>query len=197
MWMEWCVPLQKLEVAKIKPGALQTIHKPLTPLSYSDGPFSLQHLNVLLPPLSIKEYDTQTGKLVLTLSDSTLAKVSALQETLLGMVFQNQKLWFPDSNRSYEQIQMLFQPFVESNGLHLYCPLQTQEKKFFFYAWKDGAWTKLTSPGILQKGDFIRVALRIQGISYQMNQTSGSWTGRFRIQHRILCMYHCGSKPSL
>lgn len=193
MWMEWSVPIQKLEVSKIKIGLLQKSLKPLTPLSYVDGPFTLHHLNILLPPLTIKEYDSQTGKLVLHLQDSnpTLQKLSALQDSFLQSVFMNQRQWFPESSRTKEQFQSLFQPFLENNNLHLYCPIQTQEKKHFLHVWKKGNWNVLSAPGLLEKGDTIRVALRLQGISFQTNPVSGIWTGRFRVQHRIFSIYHC------
>ena len=196
MWMEWSIPIQKLEVGKVTTGALQRNTKPLTPLSYKDGAFDLQHLNILLPPLSVKEYDIQTGKLILNLSDNlqTSAKLSALQETLLSTVYHQQRLWFGDSNRSREQIQTFFQPFLEQALLHLYCPLQTQEKKHFLNIWKGGKWQRLLAPDLIQKGDIIRVGLRMQGISFQMNPTTNVWTGRFRVQHRIFCIYHSGAK---
>lgn len=193
MWMEWTVPIQKLELAKIIPGALVSTNKPLTPLEYKDNAFHLKHLNILLPPLTIKDYESATGKLVLTLPEGSpiLAKMNALQDTLLLLVHQHQKQWFSDSNRSKEEIQRLFQPFVEGNTLNLYCPLQVQDKKFYLQLWKGEDWKKMNTPGMLQKGDTIRVALRLQGISYQMNASTGFWTGRFRVQHRIICMYYC------
>lgn len=193
--MEWTVPIQKLELSKITPGALQTSMKPLTPLEYRDGFVTMKHLNILLPPLMIRDYDATTGKLSLHLPEQSAIynKLLALQESLLFLVYQHQKTWFPESNRTKEQIQNFFQPFVEGNSLQLYCPLQSNDKKYFLHLWKDGVWKKLTSPGLLQKGDVIRVALRLQGISYQTNQSSNSWTGRFRVQHRIMCMYHIAS----
>ena len=194
--IEWSVPIQRLEVKKVNVGDLQKSAKPITPLSYIDGPFQLQHLNILLPPLPIKEYDLQSGKLVLSLSDSgsTSAKLLALQESLLTSVYGHQRKWFPDSERSKEMIQALFQPFLESDLLHLYCPLQTQEKRHSLHIWKEGGWKRLSVAGLIQKGDSIRVALRLQGISFQLNPSTNSWTGRFRVQHRIFSLYHC-SKP--
>lgn len=191
MWMEWTIPIQKVEVNKLHVGPLQKTMKPLTPLSYADGPIVFQNLNLLLPPLTVKDYDSSSGRLLLSLSDSpqTAAKLLALQETLLGTVFINQKLWFPGSSRSREQLQLCFQPFVENTCLHLYCPLQTQEKRHSISIWKDGSWKRLTVAGLLQKGDSIRVALRLQGISYQIDAASGQWTGRFRVQHKISCLY--------
>lgn len=194
--MEWTIPIQKLEVSKIQTGTLQRLAKPLSPLSYSDGPITFQNLNLLLPQLIIKDYDTQTGKLVLSLADSTAtaAKLSALQMFLLNTVYTNQRQWFSDSNRTKEQIQSAFQSFVENTNLYLYCPIQSQEKRNCIYVWKDNTWNKLSGPGLLQKGDSIRVALRLQGISFQMNTTTGVWTGRFRVQHKIMCIYCCPQK---
>lgn len=196
MWMEWVIPIQKLEVDKIRVGSFQKTLKPISPLSYTDGQISFQTLNLLLPPLTVKEYDSATGKLLLSLSEApgTLAKLNALQDTLLTTVHTHQRNWFPESTRSREQIQLYFQPFVESSTLHLYCPLQTQEKRHTIHIWREGQWKRLTTPGLLTKGESIRVALRLQGISYQMNATTGQWTGRFRVQHKISCMY-VASKP--
>ena len=60
--MEWTIPIQKLEVNKIRVGPLQKNLKPLTPLSYADGPIVFQNLNLLLPPLTVHEYDASSGK---------------------------------------------------------------------------------------------------------------------------------------
>lgn len=198
MWMEWTIPIQKMDLAKISAGSLQTSMKPLTPLEYKDGPYIFRHLNILLPPLVIKDYDSSTGKLSLHLPSQTpiFNKLMALQETLLQLVYSHQKTWFPDSNRSKEMISQSFQSFVEGNSLQLYCPLQSQDKKYFFHLWKDNLWHRLLTPGLLQKGDTIRVGLRLQGISYQTHSGTTTWTGRFRVQHRIMCMYHCASASS-
>lgn len=189
--MEWTIPIQKLEVSKIQIGSLQKTMKPLTPFSYADGPIVFQNLNILLPPLSIKEYDATTGKLLLNLADSpqTAAKLLALQSSFLNSVYDHQKIWFPESTRSREQIQSFFQCFVENTTLHLYCPLQMQEKRNFISIWHEDEWKKLSVAGLLKKGEYIRVALRLQGISYQLNQSTGLWTGRFRVQHKISCIY--------
>lgn len=193
MWMEWTIPIQKLEVNKIQVQPLQKTMKPLTPLSYSDGPVVFPNLNVLLPPLTVSDYEASTGKLQLSLCDSpmTASKLLALQDSLLLSVFQNQRAWFPDSARTKEQIHRLFQPFVENTSLHLYCPLQLQEKRHTISIWKGGEWQRLSQPGMISKGESIRVALRLQGISYQLDASTGLWTGRFRVQHKISCMYHC------
>lgn len=193
MWMEWTIPIQKIEVSKIQFGPLQRSFKPLTPLSYTDGPIAFQSLNLLLPPLPVKDYDSSTGKLILNLAESpaTAAKLFALQDCLLNAVFTNQKLWFQEGLRTRDQIQNYFQSFVENTSLHLYCPLSTQEKRHSISIWKDNQWKKFESTGLFAKGDSLRVAMRLQGISYQMNPTTNTWTGRFRVQHKISCLYAC------
>jgi hypothetical protein len=197
MWMEWTIPIQKLEVNKIQVGQLQKSIKPLAPLSYSDGPIVFQNLNVLLPPLPVKDYDATTGRLLLSLQESTpiVSKLLALQEALLQSVYTNQRPWFGDSNRTREQISLFFQPFVENNILHLYCPQQIQERRHVISIWKDDEWKKFTTTGLLQKGDSIRVALRLQGISFQMTNSSGQWTGRCRVQHKISSIYSFTGLP--
>ncbi len=193
MSMEWTIPIQKVEVSKIQFGPLQKSFKPLTPLSYADGPIVFQNLNILLPPLPIKEYDSSTGKLILNLAESpnTAAKLFALQDSLLNAVHANQKIWFGDTSRTRDQIQNYFQSFVETTSLHLYCPLSSQEKRHTISIWKDNQWKKFESTGLFAKGDSIRVAMRLQGISYQMNASTNVWTGRFRVQHKIICLYSC------
>jgi len=51
--MEWCVPLQKLELGKIHHGGLVTRvnreKKPMVPLSYIDGQVTMPVLTILLP----------------------------------------------------------------------------------------------------------------------------------------------------
>lgn len=189
--MEWTIPIQKLEVSKLQFGPLQKTMKPLTPFSYADGPIVFQNLNLLLPPLPIKEYDATTGKLLLHLGESspTEAKLLAFQSYLLNSVYEHQSSWFPESMKTREQMQLFFQSFVESSVLHLYCPIQIQEKRHMISVWHKDEWKKLTEAGLLQKGEYIRVALRLQGISYQLNSTTGQWTGRFRVQHKISCIY--------
>ncbi len=192
--MEWNIPIQKLEIPKVRIGFVQKNLKPLTPLSYTDGPISFPNLNILLPALQVREYDPVSGKLMLTLPESsqTLSKLSALQDNLLTNVFSNQRYWFPESNRTQDQIRSSFQPFLDNGILYLYCPLQTQDKKYGLYIWKENEWKRFDTTGLLQKGEYIRVALKLQGISFQTNVSTGVWTGRFRVQHRIACIYHCG-----
>lgn len=191
--MEWTIPLQRLEVGKVNVGNVRYGEKPMAPLAYFDGPIHMPAMNILLPPLVVKDYDANTGRLKLSLQDTanTSAKLTALQDTLLSLVFVKQSSWFPGSRRTADELRALFQPFVESQCLHLYCPSNLTGSSGISF-WKPNAWKKGVDPKSIQKGDILRVAFRIQGISFQQNHQQDLWTGRFRLQHKILFLFHCG-----
>jgi transketolase C-terminal domain/subunit len=74
-------------------------------------------------------------------------------------------------------------------GLHLYCPSTLQEKRKGMNGiriWRDGVWVEDVQPGVLTRGQIVRVTLQIQGMSLQMGINDTSWTGRARLQHRML-----------
>jgi hypothetical protein len=149
-------------------------------------------VNILLPPLLVKDYDPQTGRLKLSIQDNTavLHTLSSLQETLLKIVFQKQSEWFPGSRKTSEELHVFFQPFVENNIINLYCP-SAVTGNISIPIWKDKGWSKGVTVGSIVKGDMIRVGLRIQGISFQHNLEADIWTGRFRLQHKILQVFCC------
>jgi hypothetical protein len=190
--MEWAVPLQKIDVNKINVGQIRYGEKPLAPLAYYDGPIHLPSVNILLPALLVKDYDPQTGRLKLSIQDNTavLHTLSSLQETLLKIVFQKQSEWFPGSRKTSEELHVFFQPFVENNIINLYCP-SAVTGNISIPIWKDRVWSKGVTTGSIVKGDTIRVGLRIQGISFQHNLEADIWTGRFRLQHKILQVFCC------
>jgi hypothetical protein len=50
---------------------------------------------------------------------------------------------------------------------------------------KDGAWKKLSADD-LKLGTRIRVAVKIHGISFLNRNDGDTWSGKCRLQHRIL-----------
>lgn len=198
--MEWAIPLQKLEVSKVQVGKMICGQKPLVPLSYSDGQIHLPTLSLLLTNALVKYYDPQTGKLDISLSSDSQAiqKIRSLQNTLLSVVGSQQTAWFSQEYRQLEQLQKLFQPMIENDILHLYCPVTIQEKRsgaesIVVFQGED-LHTQGVRPGHLKTGDTVRIALRIQGISFHTNPSYGQWTGKFRLQHKIIALY---IKPSI
>jgi hypothetical protein len=198
--MEWTIPIQKLEVGKVHIGSMLTGAKPLVPLSYTDGQVQFPSLSLFLPQLTVKTYEPQTGRLDISMRESaqTHNKLHALQNTLLSAVNTHQTAWFADSQRSQAELQQLFQPMIEGDTLHLYCPVTIQEKRLggtdsivVFRSEKGGPVS--VSHGVrhdhMKPGDTLRIALRIQGISFHNHPAYGQWTGKFRLQHRIVALY--------
>jgi hypothetical protein len=198
--MEWVIPLQKLEVNKVQTGTFMNGVKPLAPLYYMDGETHFSSLSLLLPALTVKIYEPQTGKLILSLKDSTTSmnKLQALQNSLLLYVYNNQLAWFNQARRDLGELQQLFQPMVEGDSLHLYCPVSVQDKKsggvdsIVVYRSERGGpvvGSQGVRPSFLQPGDSVRVCLRIQGMSFHNHPAYGEWTGKFRLQHKIIALY--------
>lgn len=194
--MEWAIPLQKLEVSKVLVGKIIQGQKPLVPLSYADGQIHFPSLSLLLPHATVKFYDPQTGRLDISLLSDTqsMQKFRSLQNTILSAVNNQQFAWFGQEYRSLEQLQKLFQPMIENDILHLYCPLAIQEKRtnggesiVVFY--NETPLLQGMKPPHLKTGDTVRIALRIQGISFHTHPSYGQWTGKLRLQHKIVALY--------
>ena len=192
--MEWSIPLQKLEVSKISIGPFLQGAKPLVPISYVDGELHIPSLSILLPHCTVKQYDPQTGKLDILLSGNTsaLQKLLLLQKTLLHIVVSRQDSWFPSDIKTQQELETLFQPMIEGDILHLYCPVTIQDKRsgaeLIFVYQADGTKTHGVRPGHIRTGDSIRVAFRIQGISFHNHPLTNRWSGKFRFQHKIVAV---------
>jgi hypothetical protein len=189
--MEWQLPIQKVEIGNINIGSpwarehrKEYEQKPMAPLSYFGTQFRIPFVSLLFPPLTILEYNAATGKLVLDISVSSLAciKLQTLQDTLIGAIVYHQNSWFK-SDFSKEHVKANFQPIFHDNHLQLYCPSLGQGVRGvpFFH----NKWNATFSPSDLSVGRKIRVAVKIHGISF-LNSADGSWSGRCRLQHRIL-----------
>lgn len=173
----------------------------MVPISYEDGKLHFPSLSILLPPLGIKSYDAATGRLVLSLTDSQPAavKLSVIQEFLLGIVAQSYRGWFggrggTQPSRTAAEIRSGFQPLLEGLNLNLYCPAgQGTSPQYDLQIYKEGeGWLQNAAAATLRPGAQVQVAFRLQGISFHL-LSSGTWSGKFRFQHRIITIH---SKPS-
>lgn len=184
--MEWLIPTQTLQVENIQLGTLIQTSKPLVPLAYKDRDIHFSSLSVLLPSLTIKHFDKTTGQLVLSLDNSPAAqKLTLIQEMLVSAVSLHHKDWFP-SRKAPVDVKLGFQSMIRGAEIHLYCPVHSeimQSVPFFC----DGGWSPTgIQKDRLESGMRIRVAIRIQGISFLLHQNSDIWSGKYRIQHKIL-----------
>lgn len=181
------MPLQTFDTGKLRLGTMTRGLKPLVPLTYQDGDLNFTQLTVLLPPLPVKSYDAATGRLVLSLSGSAmaLAKLQALQDATLAAVRGGQRTWFAGAKaRDAEDLRQGFQPMVEHTSLHLYCSSSGGTE---FTLWSKGEWLRgLAATAALVPGAVVRFAVRLQGISFHQHAVTGVWTGKCRLQHRVL-----------
>ncbi len=194
--MEWCIPIQTLQVDHVQLGTLTRGLKPILPLAYKESDFQFPALSVLLPTLPIKSYDPASGRLVLSLSGEgfpmqTLYKLQTLQDMVLNAVSLNYRAWFPGIMRKPQDLRQGFQPMILGQELHLYCPIyeaMAQPIPLFI----GGSWVSgKPKPGSLKAGMRVRVAFRLYGISFHIGNlnTPGrkqEWSGKFRLQHKII-----------
>jgi hypothetical protein len=185
--MEWLIPTQTLQVENVQLGSIIKTHKPLVPLAYKDHDIHFSSFSILLPLLTIKSFDKTTGQLILSMDDSssTCYKFTTIQDMLVSAVSLHHKAWFPNK-KGYVDLKAGFQPMIRGSEIHLYCPTQNeimQSVPFFC----DGEWSSAgLIKGRLEAGKRIRVAIRLQGISFLLHPNSDIWTGKYRIQHKIL-----------
>lgn len=189
--MEWVIPIQTFETGRVRLGQMTNTYKKVLPLSYSDGEITFTHISLLLPALPVKSYDPPTGRLVLSLAGhSTITtKLQTLQDTLLVAVRNMQASWFPGEKlRVLEEIRAGFQTLIDGNNLCLYCPCtQSTVAANEISIYQDGALTRSKPAArLFLTGNLLRIAFKIQGLSFHQHSANNMWTGRFRFQHRIL-----------
>jgi hypothetical protein len=160
----------------------------MSALSYEDEQVSLYTLSILLPMLPVKSYDAASGRLQISLQGSSIAaKLQQFQENIISAVNANQSVWFPNEKVSgKDDIRQGFQSFIEQGALNLYCPCSTPNEIYNYVGKK---WSRGSlHPSIFSPGKQVRLAIKFQGISFHQHPLSKMWTGKFRLQHRILAI---------
>jgi hypothetical protein len=189
--MEWAIPIQSWEIPKIVIGSPNlSSTKLISPFSYVDGDANFNVMNILLPALAIKSYDNATGRLQISLQGMCTTKMNQFQDMIINTVTSNQHTWFPSEKPSdKDDIRYGFQPFVEHGCLHLYCPSSSTGVSNEINIYSNKLWSRgAVSSSLFVAGKSIRLAIKIQGLSYQLNPITKIWTGKFRLQHRILAI---------
>lgn len=190
--MEWCIPIQTFQVEHVQIGSIPIGNKPTISLGYKDNDITFTSLSILLPSLTIKSYAPSSGRLILSLDESpqTLRKLMMLQDTVLSSICSNQQRWFPQQPfiRKLSEIKGTFQSIINDTEMNLYCPINDTDlhgPNVYDKKWSRG----IQESGLLVPGTKIRVVLRLQGISFHIHPTTEQWSGKFRLQHRILAIF--------
>lgn len=191
--MEWTIPIHTFDPAKARVGAITKSQKPMAPLSYVDGALRFSTLSILLPHLTIKSYEADTGRLALSLQGlpSISTKLTALQNAMVHAAASNHRGWFPtERERTYEELSNSFQPLVSHGCIHLYCPLSGAGSFNEIQVYSGGEWSRSgVSASMFAVGKQVRVAVRLQGISFHQHPVTKMWTGKSRVQHRVLAAF--------
>lgn len=208
--MEWQLPVQKLEVGSIyiaspwlRESKYDTKVKPISSLSYIGSQFRMPSVSILFPPLPVVEYNASTGKLIIDISETSLActKLAAFQETILQSILCHQTAWF-GTEYGIEEIRSKYIPIYKDNRLILHCPITTFSGTHGPPIYVNNEWKTSSHDTYLKPGVRIRVAVKLHGISYLYNQHShvnllaeipegnshkpSFWSGKTRIQHKIV-----------
>ncbi len=169
------IPYQGLQVGNIHLSPFQTdkYGKPLAKLSYKDSSIEFQDVTILSPPLKIIDYNPETSRLRLDVSDQSIfqVKLNTLQEYLVSTFFVHQKsfLTFDATN---DDIRGLFNFLLNGTVLSLYIFPSFNIKK------EDLSYAKVAD---LKPGDTIRCIIRFTGISQVRNKNGIN----LRIQHTL------------
>lgn len=186
--MEWTIPLQNFDVSNVCITKPSSGPKLISPISYLDDGVGFYNLSILLPPLPIKSYDSVSGRLQISLQgQNVLSKLQQFQEMIISTVHANQKGWFPGEKSSEkDDIRHGFQPFIEHGLLNLYCPCSTSNE---IYNYTEKQWLRGSlQPSMFTTGRTMRLAVKFQGVSFHQHHLSRMWTGKFRLQHRIMAI---------
>jgi hypothetical protein len=197
--MDLFIPLQTFEPSKVEVDSSTIQTRSLLSLSYKDTNVVFSNLSVMLPLTKVISYHIATGKLILDMRENPqlLQKLRVFQDNLISYIEANRSAWFPACRQTAEQIDSQFQKLVNQNVIVLYCPSSdsvTNGTKPIIPIYKDGWKVTLQSKDIVP-GSHIRVALKFVGISFQLDAQK-SWTGKFRIQHKITSVFFPASVPA-
>jgi hypothetical protein len=127
----------------------------------------------------------------------TQSKINHFQELIFTNIARLQEQWFPnESKKDLKDIRKGFQPFLDMTNLYLYCPTASHSTgsghDIQYYSkglWSHGAPATTTTAEFFEVGKPIRIAIRIYGLSFHQHAITGMWTGKFRLQHKLLAIY--------
>jgi hypothetical protein len=190
--MEWCIPIQTFQVDRVQIGNTLTGIKPTVSLSYKDNDTIFSSLNLLLPSMKIKSYTQASGRLVLTLDEHphVLQKIISLQDKIIEYVYYSQQKLFPNQTymKTLHEIKGSIQSMINNTEINLYCPINDADihgpNIYFEKNWSQG----VLEPGLLSTDRKVRVVLKFNGISFHIYNSTDQWSGKFRIQHRIISL---------
>ena len=170
------IPYQAFEIGNIHltPFQIDRTGKTIARLSYKDNSIDFHDVSILSPPLRILDYNPDTSRLRLDLSDQSSfhIKMHTLHEYLISTFYMHQPSFLNMMNQPYEAIRHLFYFLLDGLTLSLFIYPTVLVKT------KSGETCRISE---LKAGDSIRCVIRLQGISQLIHHNEL----RLRIHHSV------------
>ena len=170
------IPYQAFEIGNIHvtPFQLDRFGKTIARLTYKDHSIDFHDVSILSPPLRIIDYNPETSRLRLDLSDQPHFhnKMYILHEYLISTFYTHQQSFLNTKNQPYENIHRLFYFLLEGMTLSLFI------YPTVFVKTNSTSTCRISD---LKPGDTIRCVIRLQGISQLIQRNEL----RLRLHHSI------------
>ena len=170
------IPYQVFEIGNIHvaPFQIDRFGKTIARLCYKDNSIDFQDVSILSPPLRIIDYNPDTSRLRLDLSEHPLfhIKMHTLHEYLINTFYTHQQSFLNLMNRSYDVIRHLFYFLLDGMTLSLFI------YPTVFINTNTGQTCRISE---LKAGDSIRCVIRLQGVSQLYHRDEL----RLRLHHSV------------
>ena len=178
------IPYQVFEIGHIHvaPFQIDRFGKTIARLCYKDNSIDFQDVSILSPPLRIIDYNADTSRLRLDLSEHPLfhIKMHTLHEYLINTFYTHQQSFLNLMNRSYDAIRHLFYFLLDGTTLSLFI------YPTVFVKTNTGQTCRISE---LKAGDSIRCVIRLQGVSQLFHRDEL----RLRLHHSVPAVWKLSS----
>ena len=169
------IPYQAFEIGNIHvtPFQIDRFGKPIARLSYKDNSIDFQDVSILSPPMRVVDYNLETSRLRLDLSDHPVfhSKMNTLHDYLISTFYTHQQSFLNQMGQPYEVIRRLFYFLLDGYTLSLFIYPTAHVKRA----------NGLSRVSDLKPGDKIRCVIRLQGVSQLLNRNEL----RLRLHHSV------------
>ena len=170
------IPHQAFEIGNIHvaPFQIDRFGKTIARLCYKDNSIDFHDVSILSPPLRIIDYNPETSRLRLDLSEHPQfhIKIHTLHEYLINTFYTHQQSFLNLKNRSYDAIRHLFYFLLDNTTLSLFI------YPTVFINTTTGQPHRVSD---LKAGDMIRCVIRLQGVSQLLHREEL----RLRLHHSV------------
>ena len=170
------IPYQVFEIGNIHvaPFQIDRFGKTIARLCYKDNSIDFQDVSILSPPLRIIDYNPDTSRLRLDLSEHPQfhIKIHTLHEYLINTFYTHQQSFLNLMNRPYDAIRHLFYFLIDGMTLSLFI------YPTVFMNTNTGQSCRISE---LKAGDSIRCVIRLQGVSQLFHRDEL----RLRLHHSV------------